>query len=632
MLDTMRKSASGIVGIFLIGLLVVAFALWGIADTFTGFSTSVLAKVGDQEIEREEFAARYRQRVQIVQQELGSQLTPEQASAMGISQQVIRSMVGTAALSGVAKDLDLAISDDALVEMILQDPAFAGLSGQFDEPTFRMVLRRNGLNEDLFVNDQRDFHVREQLMAATFDRAMVPEIMQSQLFAHFLERRTAKYAILSLGATEEVGEPTEEELEAFYNATQLRFTEQERRSAVVLSVTPERFAESITFTQDDLREEYDIAIADYTVVEERGVDQLVLSDEATVELVRDLLASGTPFVEVVDAAGQNLDNTDLGTITRDDMISSVLADAAFSLNEGEVSGIVEGPLGSVVLRVRNIKPEVVTPFEDVADDIRQRLVTDRAIDDLLAFSETIEDERAAGSSLEEIAQRFDLELTTVENFDRDGKAEDGARAPALSRLDSLVEVLFDSIVGEDLPLLETEDGSFAWARLTGIQPSRVRPLDDVRAQATAQWKVSERANLLEALAAHLVKQGNETGDFDKIAKQMELITLTSEPMTRQVSNETFSEQAVAKLFATEEGKFAWAPVGFGSELVVMQAVEVTRAKANENSEAKDLIFSGERRKYHADITDQFVRSLQASYGIEIYQDNIDLAVSQLVGQ
>ena len=125
-------------------------------------------------------------------------------------------MVGTAALSGVAKDLDLAISDDALVEMILQDPAFAGLSGQFDEPTFRMVLRRNGLNEDLFVNDQRDFHVREQLMAATFDRAMVPEIMQSQLFAHFLERRTAKYAILSLGATEEVGEPTEEELEAFY--------------------------------------------------------------------------------------------------------------------------------------------------------------------------------------------------------------------------------------------------------------------------------------------------------------------------------------------------------------------------------------------------------------------------------
>ena len=632
MLDTMRKSASGIVGIFLIGLLVVAFALWGIADTFTGFSTSVLAKVGDQEIEREEFAARYRQRVQIVQQELGSQPTPEQASAMGISQQVIRSMVGTAALSGVAKDLDLTISDDALVEMILQDPAFAGLSGQFDEPTFRMVLRRNGLNEDLFVNDQRDFHVREQLMAATFDRAMVPEIMQSQLFAHFLERRTAKYAILSLGATEEVGEPTEEELEAFYNSTQLRFTEQERRSAVVLSVTPERFAESITFTQEDLREEYDIAIADYTVVEERGVDQLVLSDEATVELVRDLLASGKPFVEVVDAAGQNLDNTDLGTITRDDMISSVLADAAFSLNEGEVSGIVEGPLGAVVLRVRNIKPEVVTPFEDVADDIRQRLVTDRAIDDLLAFSETIEDERAAGSSLEEIAQRFDLELTTVENFDRDGKAQDGARAPALGRLDSLVEVLFDSIVGEDLPLLETEDGSFAWARMTGIQPSRVRPLDDVRAQATAQWKVRERANLLEALAVHLVKQGNETGDFDKIAKQMELITLTSEPMTRQVSNETFSEQAVAKLFATEEGKFAWAPVGFGTELVVMQAIEVTRAKASENSDAKDLIFNGERRKYHADITDQFVRSLQASYGIEIYQDNIDLAVSQLVGQ
>ena len=38
MLDILRRSAGGVVGIFLIGLLVIAFALWGIADTFTGFS------------------------------------------------------------------------------------------------------------------------------------------------------------------------------------------------------------------------------------------------------------------------------------------------------------------------------------------------------------------------------------------------------------------------------------------------------------------------------------------------------------------------------------------------------------------------------------------------------------------
>ena len=52
MLDIMRKSVNGFVGILLIALLVVAFGLWGIADTFTGFSNSVLAKVGDEEIER----------------------------------------------------------------------------------------------------------------------------------------------------------------------------------------------------------------------------------------------------------------------------------------------------------------------------------------------------------------------------------------------------------------------------------------------------------------------------------------------------------------------------------------------------------------------------------------------------
>ena len=82
MLDTLRKSASGFVGFFLIGLLVVAFGLWGIADTFTGFSNAVLAKVGEEEIERNEFQARYLQQIQIVQQELGSAVD-QQLSALG---------------------------------------------------------------------------------------------------------------------------------------------------------------------------------------------------------------------------------------------------------------------------------------------------------------------------------------------------------------------------------------------------------------------------------------------------------------------------------------------------------------------------------------------------------------------
>lgn len=632
MLDTLRKSASGFVGFFLIGLLVVAFGLWGIADTFTGFSNSVLAQVGEEEIDRNEFQARYLQQIRVIQQELGSAIDQQQAKELGIDKQVLRTMLGSAALRAASGDMGLAISDDKLAEMIVNDPAFAGPNGQFDEPTFRMALRRSGLSEDLFVDDQRNFHIRGQLTAAALDRALMPSILQTELFRHFLERRRAKYVILTLNQTEDVGNPSQEELESFYNATQLRFTEAERRTAKVLSVTPERFAENIVFSDDDLREEYEMSLNDFSIEEERAIDQLVLNDETVIDAVAELIKAKSTFIDIVAAANQNLDNTDLGTITRDDMISAKLAERAFAMAEGEVSEIIEGPLGAVVLRVRNIKPGVVPPFEEVADELRQRLVIERAVDDMVAFSETVEDERAAGNTLEEIGQRFDLKVITYENFDRSGTLPDGTRAATLRSFDGLIDTLFDAVIGDDLPMLETPDGSFVWARVSDIQPSRVAPLADVRDQAIAQWKISEKAKLLEAMAEHLVTQGNAQGDFNKLAADLSLTPLTSDPMTRQVSNETFSSQAVEKLFSIEENKFAWARAGFGSDLVVMQALDVTQAKPSDSSEAKDLIFSGELRKYHADITDQLIRSLQATYGVEIYQNNLDQALTQLVAQ
>ena len=39
------------------------------------------------------------------------------------------------------------------------------------------------------------------------------------------EKRVARYLIVSLDATDEVGEPTEGELESFFSETKLRFTE-----------------------------------------------------------------------------------------------------------------------------------------------------------------------------------------------------------------------------------------------------------------------------------------------------------------------------------------------------------------------------------------------------------------------
>ena len=629
MLKFLRSKASGVLGILLIGLLVIAFGLWGVADTFTGFSNSVIASVGDRKIERQEFQVRYVQATRDFSRQLGTTLSAADAANLGITQQVLINMMGSAALYEAADDLGLGFSDDAIAQSILADPSFAGVNGQFDEPTFRAVLSQNGLNEKLFVEDQRRFHITNQLTDASIDRGLVPKLLIENLYKHFLERRIANYMILTLEQTDETGEPTDEELETFFNETKLRFAQPETRSGHALVVSPARFAELITIDRASLEEEYELSMSDFTVEETRKIDQLVLSDDTEAEEARKLIGEGVPFVEIVDAFGQTLDNSDLGEVKRSDMISADLAEIAFAMEKDEVSDVIEGPLGYVVLRVRDVKPGSVQPFEAVEEQLRQRVIYDRALEDMLAFTETVEDELAGGETLENIGQRFDLDVIKIENITNNGKSLDGSQQVIMARYDQLATLMFDSAIGEDIPMQEMEDGTFIWLRLNEITPTVVPPLKEVRDAVTAEWKVDERSKLLQAMAEHMVKVGNETGSFKAAAEGFKRKPLVSEPMTRQISNDTFSEEAVTRLFNVGKDEFAWAGVGFGGEIIVMQVADIIEAEAGDSA-ARDIIFEGEQRKYHADLTNQFVRSLQDNYGTSINETNLNLATRELV--
>jgi peptidyl-prolyl cis-trans isomerase D len=629
MLEFLRSKASGVLGILLIGLLVIAFGLWGIADTFTGFSNSEIASVGSKKIDRQEFQLRYVQTTRDLSRRLGTTLSATDASNLGVTRQVLVNMLGGAALHEASDQMGLAFGDEAIAAAILKDPNFSGVNGEFDEPTFRAVLAQNGLDEKLFVEDQRRFHLTNQLTDASIDRALMPKLLMESLYQHFLERRVANYMILTLEQTDETGEPTDEELETFFNETRLRFAQAETRSGHALVVSPARFAELINIDRATLEEEYELSMSEFTVAEKRKVDQLVLADDTEAARVREQKANGVPFVEIVDGAGQSLENTDLGEIERGDMISADLAEIAFSMEKGEISDVIEGPLGYVVLRVRDIKPGATLSLDAVEDRLRQRIIYDRALEDMLAFTETVEDELAGGETLENIGQRFALDVIKIDNITNNGKTLDGRESALLARYDALTGLLFESSIGEDIPMQEMEDGSFIWLRLNDVTPSIVPPLKDVRDAVTAEWKVDERSKLLQAMAEHMVKVGNETGSFKSAAQGFKRKPLVSEPMTRQVSNDTFSSEAVARLFAVGKNKFAWASVGFGGEIIVMQAADIIEAELNDGA-AKDIIFDGEQRKYYNDLSNQFVLSLQQNFGTSVNQTNLDLATRDLV--
>ena len=61
MLEALRRGASSWVAKGLLGLLVISFAIWGVADVFRGYGQGSLATVGAKEISVEEFQRAYGQ-------------------------------------------------------------------------------------------------------------------------------------------------------------------------------------------------------------------------------------------------------------------------------------------------------------------------------------------------------------------------------------------------------------------------------------------------------------------------------------------------------------------------------------------------------------------------------------------
>src|SRR6201994_2105700 len=158
MLRGMRKAASNWLGktimAVVMGVLIISFGIWGIADIFRGFGQSTLAKVGGTEISTDQFRQLYTDRLQQIGRQFGRPLTMDQARAFGLDRQVLQQTIAEAALDEEARRLGLAQSDDETRRMIFSDPNFKGPNGAFDPNRFQAVMRQLGFSEQRYVSAQ----------------------------------------------------------------------------------------------------------------------------------------------------------------------------------------------------------------------------------------------------------------------------------------------------------------------------------------------------------------------------------------------------------------------------------------------------------------------------------------------
>src|SRR4030081_2264336 len=297
MLRGMRKASSNWLGktimAVVMGVLIISFGVWGIADIFKGFGQSTLAKIGHTEISINEFRQLYTEKLQQIGRQFGRPLTTEQARAFGIDRQVLQQTIAEAALDEEARRMGLGQSDAETMRMIFSDPNFKGVGGAFDPARFQATIRQFGFTEQRYIADQRRLSLRRQI-AGTISAGLEPPKVLIEALSRFQnEQRSIEYVKLDAAQAGPIDPPSPETLAGYFDDHKTQFRAPEYRKISFVAVTPEEIGKWSEVSDDDARKIFEQRRNRLGTPEQRQVSQIVFPNAEEALSARNGIGSGT---------------------------------------------------------------------------------------------------------------------------------------------------------------------------------------------------------------------------------------------------------------------------------------------------------------------------------------------------
>ncbi len=627
MLDSLRNAAKSWIAKLLLVMLVLSFAVWGISgQIFGGLGSNVLT-AGNTRVSILEYRLAYDRQLSLLSQQFGVPVTREQAQQFGVDNRVLSQLAAGAVLDEQAREMRLGLSRDRLAAMTAEDPAFQGADGRFDRNQFDFVLRQIGMRPEDYLKNREQAAVRQQIIEAVSDGMTSPDAFLRAVSLYQGEDRTVDYIVLSRSLVEPIEEPAQDILEAYFEENKANYAAPEYRRISYVKLEPADITDPAAIQPEEVQRYYEENAARFTSPEQRKIEQLVFADAATAQTAVDKIRGGATFEEIVAEQGKTMGDVVLGTFSKDDVADPAIAEAAFALTEGDVSDVVDGAFGSLLVRVPEIQPAKVQPLSEVEQQIRDDIAlgeATRILDDVYVG---YEDARAGGETMAEAAARNRLKVVTVEAVDRSGRTPEGTILTDLPESNDLLQEAFDSEVGVENSPLNTGSSGYLFYEVDDVTQARDRTLDEVRDQVVTDWRENEVATRLAARAEEVEKQVADGKALTEVAEELELEVQVRRGLKRDANDAELGDAGVAAVFSVARGETGLAPAQDGDAQVVFRVTDVlVPADAGPGALPADM-----RDRFASaisdDLLDQLVARLQTEYPVTIDRGAVQQALS-----
>jgi peptidyl-prolyl cis-trans isomerase D len=622
MLDAMRRGVANILAKILLGLLVIAFAYWGIGsyDVFhRGGQTNTVATVGKKEISIDDFKRVYQEEMETLSRRHRPAPPPPEANLWGVVQRTLLRLTGVAALDLQANALGLTATNEVVGQFIKGDnPSVVGLDGRTDMAKYVQVIRQAGYNSiQGYEEARRRDLVRQQLVETLGAWTQPQQFLIDALHRYRNEARVIEYLTPDFSKIT-VAEPTEERLKEYFEQNRGQYIALEERKLNLLMLPREAALSRIKITDEEIKAAYDRAKVSYDVPEKRRVAQLTFPDKAAAEKAYAELSKAKDFNEAAAKAGFPPTDIDLGLLTKAQMIDPKIAAAAFSLKKDELSKPVEGQFSVVLLRISEIEGGKQRSFDEVRPEIRDNIAAERVGQQLQTLHDQVEAARAKGTPLKEVAETLKLPFQEIAAVNRLGKTADGKSAIASPDAARLAEAFFAASPGIETDTIELTDGGYAWFDLLSVTPQRPRTFDEVKAQVRANFMEEERRKEIAGRVAKEIDALKPGEGLEKIAKALGGKVERSKPVKRSAEAlpAGLSPPLLQQAFAMAKGGVASVPTADGKSRTVFRVADVIAAPSPTEEETAALR-ADLGRQMRIDLIDQYVSGLRTHYGYTV---------------
>jgi peptidyl-prolyl cis-trans isomerase D len=526
-LQNIRDRLTGPLVWFIVGIIVIPFAFFGIETLRTGGGDPTVAKVGDQKITQSQFRAGSEQRMQPLQSLMGENFRPDLIDQARFRQSVLDDMVQESLLRQHVRKAGYRASDAAIFETLSTIPAFQE-NGKFSTEAYRNRLSARGYTPARFEAQLRDSLVIEQMREGILGSAFVTDAAAALSYRLDQQQRSLAYALFETSRYLPQVRIDDTQVQEAFDAQKTRFQSPERLRVTYVELALDALPEAVPPTAEYLRSIYESEKATrFSTPEERRARHILINfgaDKAAakkrLEALAEKINKGTTFASFASShsedPGSKSKGGDLGWIKRGQMLEK-FEQALFSLSPGEISEPVETEFGWHLIKLEELRAARTEPFEDPAVQadllkIYRRRDSERRFQELSEKLEQIAFESPA--SLEPAVKGLGLELKVSGWFTR--AAGDGIAAQAPIREAAFSEDVLGA--GENSRPLPAGDNRVVVLRKHEYEAPRQKALDEVASTIREELKLKAARAQAESEAAAAQAALNEGHPLELAAR------------------------------------------------------------------------------------------------------------------